>query len=515
MEKGSKRRGDRRGVALTALLAISGAAADTPAPSPVTSIPLPRPRVPAPSSRPSAIPLPRPIVDPTSTRTEKVPLGEPLVPGQLIQPIDLASALRLAGARDLDIAIAREQIAVALADLEQSRVLLIPSLFLGPSWIRHDGQVQTVQGPVQSISKSSLFLGATAAAGSSVSGPVPAGGPSQVSGLTSILRISDAIFQPLAARRVVAARRAGLQVATNDALLTVAEAYLDLQLAAGRLNIAREAERNASRLTEITGSYARAGQGLEADHERSLTERDRQRRNIEAAVGQLEIASAELVRLLHLDPQIVVAPVEPPVTILRLCPDNPPLDDLIVQALHQRPELAEAQALVEATLTRLKEAKLRPLIPSVALTYSGGGFGGGVNGFFGNFGARSDAAVNLFWELNHLGLGDRAVMHGRAAEQRVALLQLVKTQDRVAADVVSAYKQRIASSRQVDDSGRSVDAALRSFEQNLARIQRAAGLPLEVLQPIQALAQVRGDYLEAVLSYNRSQFRLRRAIGQP
>src|SRR4051794_23997015 len=34
------------------------------------------------------------------------PLRMPLVPGQAIQPIDLASALRLAGARDLDIAIA-------------------------------------------------------------------------------------------------------------------------------------------------------------------------------------------------------------------------------------------------------------------------------------------------------------------------------------------------------------------------------------------------------------------------
>src|SRR3954451_10802984 len=31
------------------------------------------------------------------------PLGAPLVPGQVISPIDLAGALKLAGARDLDI----------------------------------------------------------------------------------------------------------------------------------------------------------------------------------------------------------------------------------------------------------------------------------------------------------------------------------------------------------------------------------------------------------------------------
>jgi hypothetical protein len=34
------------------------------------------------------------------------------------------------------------------------------------------------------------------------------------------------------------------------------------------------------------------------------------------------------------------------------------------------------------------------------------------------------------------------------------------------------------------------------------------------LQPIQALAQGRLDYLDTVLSYNRSQFQLKRAIGQ-
>ncbi len=133
--------------------------------------------------------------------------GTPLIPGQVIEPIDLASALKLAGARDLDIALAKERVCQAVAELDQARVLWLPSLYLGPNWIRHDGQVQTVQGQVINTSKSSLFLGGTAAAGSSVSGPVPAGGPAQVSGLTSILRFSDAIFEPLAARQVVGARR--------------------------------------------------------------------------------------------------------------------------------------------------------------------------------------------------------------------------------------------------------------------------------------------------------------------
>ena len=81
----------------------------------------------------------------------------------MIQPIDLASALRLAGARDLDIATARQQVLQALADLEQARGLWLPSLFIGPTYYRLDGQVQSITGQVQTIDRSSLFLGTTAA----------------------------------------------------------------------------------------------------------------------------------------------------------------------------------------------------------------------------------------------------------------------------------------------------------------------------------------------------------------
>jgi hypothetical protein len=55
---------------------------------------------------------------------------------------------------------------------------------------------------------------------------------------------------------------------------------------------------------------------------------------------------------------------------------------------------------------------------------------------------------------------------------------------------------------------------------NLINIRGGAELlratrPLEVLQPIRALAQARIDYLGSVLTYNRARFRLQRAIGQP
>jgi len=551
-------------VALAVVVCESLAAAQTPVAGPVsrsTSIPLPRrfqPGDPAlqpastselplagPAQRPTAAPgtmgpaaappgpgeashlptapaIPERAADPAPAQpSTSALLDASLIPGRSIEPIDLVNVLRLTGARDLDISLAERHRNEALADLELARALWLPSLFLGPTWYRADGQVQTLTGQVQTVNRNSLFIGAL---GATTAPGYPAASPGTgfmpLNGSSAVFRFSDAIYLPMAARRVLGANQARIQTAINDAMLRAAEAYFDLQQASGRLAIAREAAGNAENLANITGSYARTGQGLEADHRRALTELKHRRRDIQLFHGQLLVASANLVGLLVLNPAIVVAPIEPAETIIRLIPDDAPLDDLVVQGLRQRPELASAQELVEATLLRLKQAKLRPFVPSLAVSYAGGGFGGGAGSFFGNFGARGDAAISLFWELQNLGFGDRAIIHRRVFERNTANVEKVKIETQVAAEVVGAYETRQAASRQITDAAETVTEALDSMKLNFINIRQGAELPratrpIEVLQPIQALAQARTDYLDSVLLYNRAQFRLQRAIGQP
>ena len=132
-----------------------------------------------------------------------------LIPGQTIVPIDLTAALRFAGARNIDIAVARERVNEAVAELDLAWTYWLPSIFYGPNWIRHDGQAQDIDGEVRTISKNSLFMGATTALGNSVTGPIPGGGPAPLGNMNTILRISDAIFEPLAARQIVEGRPRG------------------------------------------------------------------------------------------------------------------------------------------------------------------------------------------------------------------------------------------------------------------------------------------------------------------
>ena len=110
-------------------------------------------------------------------------------------------------------------------------------------------------------------------------------------------------------------------------------------------------------------------------------------------------------------------------------------------------------------------------------------------------------------------------MHRRAAEREIANLEKIQTQTRVGADVVSSYETRQAAARQIEDAREALVEALDSLKLNFVNIRQGAELPratrpIEVLQPIQALAQARLDYLDSVLAYNRAQFRLKRAIGQ-
>jgi outer membrane protein TolC len=60
-----------------------------------------------------------------------------------------------------------------------------------------------------------------------------------------------------------------------------------------------------------------------------------------------------------------------------------------------------------------------------------------------------------------------------------------------------------------------IRAATDSYQRNLQRIQGGQGLPIEVLQSIQALDQNRREYLRTVGDYDESQFRLYRALGCP
>src|SRR5262249_8818395 len=150
----------------------------------------------------------------------------------------------------------------------------------------------------------------------------------------------------------------------------------------------------AAKADDLTQRAARLAESLVPTLEvaRTRTEAARRRQAIHAARERWRTASAELARVLRLDSGALVEPLEPPALRLALIERERCVDELIPIALVNRPELASRQALVRATLERLRQERLRPLLPSVLLrgaatnpagTLAGGYFGGGRNSFLG------------------------------------------------------------------------------------------------------------------------------------
>jgi outer membrane protein TolC len=430
-------------------------------------------------------------------------------------PINLPTALQLANANALDVNAAAERVRVAAAHLEQARVLWLPTVTLGGDYNRHDGRIQNADGTLIDVGRNGLMFGAGTGIGSA-----------------AVLSVTDAIFAPLVARQTVRARQADAQAAANDTLVAVSDAYFNVQQARGELAGADDSTR---RTDELVRRITALANGLVPPVEATRAEAELARRQQAELIARerWRTASAELLRILRLDPAVQVEPVEPPELRVTLVDLGRSVDDLIVMALTNRPELASVQAQVQATLAALRQEKARPLVPSVLLrgwstpvtgTLAVGTFGGGKNGQLDNFGYRGDIDVQLLWQFDNLGFGNRGRIHQRTAENRLAAIELFRVQDRVAAEVATFYAQAQLASRRVEIAERGVRLSLESVEKNLAGLsqtRRTGELvvlivrPQEVVVAVQALAQAYIDYYGAVADANRAQFRLYRAIGQP
>jgi outer membrane protein TolC len=428
-------------------------------------------------------------------------------------PINLATALRLAGGRPLIIAAAQASVQLAAAQWQRARVLWLPSFNTGVGYYRHDGATQGQSGNLYINTKDQFFAGA---------------------GLTARLDTADALFAPLAARQVLQARMIDVQTARNDALLATAEAYFNVQQARGILAATIDVVQKDQELGKAINV-----EGLAASRPTNIARARALLAEFEGAVefarGQWTVASADLTQVLRLDPGAAVVPLEPPDLRVTLISPDEPVDVLIPIGLTNRPELASQQALVQAALVRIRQEGLRPLVPSLILQGSPGAVGPGgylTAGVFGSGAhgaglpwlARDDVSAGLIWELQNLGLGNRALVRERVAEQQQLLVELFRIQDLVAAEIARAHGQLRAAAARVVAAERGLEQARLAYEgslRELGKVDRAGDVAVlvrrafEVIDALRSLSRAYDTYFTSVGDYNRTQFRLYRALGYP
>jgi len=457
--------------------------------------------------------MPPALPDSGTTTPRFLTPSPPSILGQEVKPIDLNTALRLAGVENPDLNLARQRVVEAAAFRMFAAAQILPTINYGTNYDSHTGTLQQSNGNILSVNRSAVYVGAGANA--------VAAGTVNIPGVFLGGNIGQGLFAYLTTKQVLIEREFATLAIRNQVFLRVALGFSELLRAEGIRAVSLQSRDEAREIARLTADYAVTGQGRQADADRAATELARREGEVLQAEGLILSASAELCRVLNLDPSIRLHPTDAYIVPMPIVPDPQPLPELIAVGLLRRPELAERRAAIREAFLRLEGTKILPFSPTVLVGFSAGGFGGGSNlvrPVFGSMSGRTDTDIIGYWTLQNLGVGNVALIKGAKAQLGASQFQQIAVLNRVRAEVAIAYAQTHARFAQIGTTEAAVRSSQRGFREDYDLTIQQTGrrvLPIELLNNFRLLNDSRREYLDTIVDYNRAQFELYVALGQP
>ena len=414
---------------------------------------------------------------------------ETIVEARLL--IDLPTALRLAGAQNLDVQIAGEKLREAQAIHQSALAQFFPWIAPGIAYRQHDNNLQNVQGDIVDVHKYSYAPGVA---------------------LAAQVELGDAIYQSLASKQLSHAAGHALEAQRQQSVLAAAQGYFELALAQGAAAVAREAVRISTGYAEQVSRAVTAGIAFKGDALRAQVQKERNELGLRQTLEQQRIAAARLAQTLRLDPTVVLTAQESELTPLNLI-TNCTLDSLVAQALAANPEFKQSAALTAAARDRKSGATYGPLIPSLGATAFFGGLGGGREGVADTFGGQQDYIVGASWRIGPGGLLDFTRMRATDARLKISELGDRKLKDELTRQVVEGFTRWQSQADQIQTARSALAAAAEGFQLAQQRKEFAVGIVLETIQAETDLTRAQLDYLKAVAEFNQAQYGLQRVMG--
>lgn len=428
--------------------------------------------------------------------------------GLQTQPIDLGTALHLAGVENPTINVAREQVREALANQLAARSLFLPTVNLGGNFRLHRGALQDDPGFLRFPASQSLYLGAGANAIGAGTVAIP--------GVWALAHLGDAAYEPLIAQRRVRASQLDSEAVQNSIFLEVSTAYFTLVGAEARLAVLRRGQSEMAELAKVTRAFADAGAGAPADANRAKANMELTFRQAFESAGEVTATSARLARLLNMDPKFELRSPGGLIEPIRFVDESADLEGLLSAAILARPELGSQRAGIEIAEARVKQERIRPWLPTLGIGFSSGFFGGGSDQVVSRFGPmqnRVDLDIVAIWNVQNLGFGNRARANQSYALVGQAVASHSATLNRVRQEVTEAHTAARAASQQIKIAKASVTIAEEGFSLEKDRIKLGQGRPIEALDSLRQLIDARLDLIQAVQAYDIAQARLLAALG--
>ncbi|MGO8930124.1 MAG: TolC family protein [Limisphaerales bacterium] len=410
-------------------------------------------------------------------------------------PIDLPTALRLAGAQNLDIQLARKRLSEVQANRQSALEQFFPWIAAGAAYHRRDGVAQAVPaGTISDAHYQSYNPGAA---------------------VTAQMDLGDAIYKSLEAKQLVKASDQALEAQQQDSTLSAAQSYFELAKAGTLVEVTREALKTSQDYQQELHAAVSSGIAFKGDELRVQTQTEHYEIILRKALERQRVAAAELALILHLDSTVELVPLDTLLAPITLFETNAAIHTLVEQALRTRPELKQSQALASAARAAKNGTVYGPLIPSVGAQAFGGGLGGGPDGGPSNFGAEGDYLVGVVWRIGPGGLFDSGRVHAGRARLAEAQLGEAKLKDTITSQVVVSLARVQSLWAQIVLAQQNLATASETLRLTRERKQYGVGVVLEDIQAQQDLTQARSEYLTALAEYNKAQYSLNKAVGGP
>jgi outer membrane protein TolC len=407
-------------------------------------------------------------------------------------PIDLATVLRLAGAQNLDVQLARNAVDEAHANYTSAVERFLPALVPSATYLRHTGQDQAFNGPVVDVPKNSETVGAS---------------------LTAQIPVGDAIFSALQAHQLIGAADAGATAQERDSGLVAAQQYFALVSARALVDVVTRALSISQDYEGQLNEAVRIGIAFKGDALRVQTQTQRLQLDLTRAQQQQRLASAGLAQTLHLEPLIELTPAEREPVPLAIAGLDAPPKELIRTALQDRPELARSTAQIAVAQQARRGAIYGPLIPSIGAQAFSGQFNGGTGDTTANGGPRHDYTVGLSWRVGPGGLFDLGRIRADGAKLTAAELSDEKLRDRIETEVVDGYTRVHSLFDQLRVARLNLSSAEDTLRLTRHRKELGVGVVLEDIQAQQELLKARSELVTVVTELNQQQYALLHNVG--
>lgn len=400
-------------------------------------------------------------------------------------PVDLATAIALAGAKNLDILAAHARLAEARGIRNEALGRLLPEYTGSFTARRIDGRIQASFGELDRRAFSTLIPAATVE-----------------------LRVNpgQAVFDALAAHRSLAAAEQDAEQVTQDVLAAVAVQYLALLEAQARVKIAEEALLAARELGRVARDRESGGAGLKVDALRAEARAAADEVRLAQARNAFRTVSVTLAATLKLDPAVTLFPMDTVVRERVLVDVGLSLDNLIARAVASRPDLAAELRRVKAAESDHHATWAGAVGPSVYGSFEESAIGRST----GDLGDRQIYGGFVGVRLSPASIGQVQAAEARLAQARV---QAERLEQQVGAEVIGAREEVLTAREKIEAALRGLRAAEAALDLSQVRFKGGVGIGLEVLDAQAALSESRTNLVGAIVGYDTAEVRLLRALG--